>query len=196
MLNYNTQLKKLILPEYGRNVQKMVDYCKTIADRDERNACARTIIATMASLTPDLKDVEDYENKLWDHLAMMSDFELDVDYPCEIISKENVNSVPNRIEYHRSDMRYRHYGRCLEQMIEKVRLMEGGDEKDYLISLLANHMKKLLLAINPEGVEDEKIFSDFAEYTHGDILMSPEFYRLHDFKIVQPANTGKKKKKK
>ncbi|MBO4380032.1 MAG: DUF4290 domain-containing protein, partial [Muribaculaceae bacterium] len=104
MLSYNTQLKKLILPEYGRNVQKMVDYCMTIADREERNACARTIIKTMASLTPDLKDVEDYESKLWYHLAIMSNFELDVDYPCEIIAKENVNAVPNRIDYSRPNM--------------------------------------------------------------------------------------------
>ncbi|MBQ4292566.1 MAG: DUF4290 domain-containing protein [Muribaculaceae bacterium] len=195
MLSYNTQLKKLFLPEYGRNVQKMVDHCMTISDREERNACARTIVKTMASLTPDLKDVEDYESKLWDHLAIMSNFELDVDYPCEIIAKENINEAPERISYSRPQMRYRHYGRCLEQMIEKVRLMEGGQEKDYLISLLANHMKKLQLAINAEGVDDEKIFSDFAEYTHGDILMSADSYRLHDFKIVQPA-TGKKKKKK
>lgn len=197
MLRYNTQLKKLTLPEYGRNIQQMVDHCLTIEDRDERTRCAHSIINIMGNLFPSLRDVEDFKHKLWDHLAIMSDFKLDIDYPCEIIKPDNLKSKPHKIDYNSSNIRYRHYGKNIEEMIHKASAMDEGEERDALISLIAHHMKKLMLAVNNEGVDDAKIFKDLRDYSHGSINLDPEKYHLHEFKEAQAQqNSGKKKKKK
>ncbi len=196
MLSYNTQLKKLILPEYGRNIQRMIEHCVSIPDRDERTRCAHSIINTMGSLFPQLRDAEDFKNKLWDHLAIMSDFQLDIDYPCDVVRPENLHSLPEKVDYHLSPIRYRHYGRHTELMIAKAVTMPQGEERDALISLVANHMKKLMLAVNNEGVDDAKILKDLAEYSHGAIQLDPTTYHLHEFKEITPPQTGKKKKKK
>lgn len=197
MLSYNTQLKKLVLPEYGRNIQQMVDYCVTIEDREARTRCAYSIIETMGNLFPQLRDVEDFRHKLWDHLAIMSDFKLDIDYPCEIVNKDNLNSHPERVDYQLSPIKYRHYGKHIELMIAKAAAMPDGEERDALIALLANHMKKTMLAINKDGVEDAKIFKDLEHYSHGAIRLDPETYHLHEFKEAPaPQQSGKKKKKK
>lgn len=195
MLTYNTQQKRLILPEYGRNIQQMVDYCLTIEDRDERTTCAKAIIRSMGNLFPELRNNEDNNKKLWDHLSIMSDFKLDVDFPCEIVRPESLNSRPSRVEYHNSPIRYMHYGKNLEMMIARAAEMEEGEERDALVLLLANHMKKMMLAVNPDGVDDAKIFKDLAMYSHGAIRLTPDTCHLHEFKAA-PTNTGKKKKKK
>lgn len=196
MLTYNTQLKKLILPEYGRNIQQMVDYCVTIPDREERTACAHSIIASMGNLFPQLRDVDDFRHKLWDHLAIMSDFKLDIDYPYEVIKPENLESKPEPLNYKLSDIRLRHYGRYIELMIAKASTMENGEERDVLVSLIANHMKKVMLSVNPDGVDDARIFKDLAMYSHGAIRLDPAEYKLHEFKAAPAPSTSKKKKKK
>ncbi|MDE5745498.1 MAG: DUF4290 domain-containing protein [Paramuribaculum sp.] len=196
MLNYNTQQKKLILPEYGRNIQQMVDYCLTLTDKEERTRCARTIVSTMANLFPELKDGEDNHRKLWDHLAIMSDFKLDIDYPCEIIKPDNLNTLPDKVPYTFNNIRYRHYGKALERLIDKASEMEEGEERTELCRLIANHMKKLMLTVNKDGVEDAKIFKDLAEISRGRIIISPDSMLLHEFKVAVTPATGKKKKKK
>ncbi len=196
MLTYNTQQKRLILPEYGRNIQQMVDYCLTIKDRDERTICAKAIIRSMGNLFPELRNNEDNNKKLWDHLSIMSDFKLDVDFPCEIVRPESLNSRPLRVGYHNSPIRYMHYGKNLEMMIARAAEMDEGEERDALVLLLANHMKKMMLAVNPDGVDDAKIFKDLAMYSHGAIRLNTETCRLHEFKAAPTPNTGKKKKKK
>ncbi|MBQ9073935.1 MAG: DUF4290 domain-containing protein [Muribaculaceae bacterium] len=196
MLTYNTQQKRLILPEYGRNIQQMVDHCLTIKDRDERTTCAKAIIRSMGNLFPELRNNEDNNKKLWDHLSIMSDFKLDVDFPCEIVRQESLNSRPLRVEYHNSPIRYMHYGKNLEMMIARASEMEEGEERDALVLLLANHMKKMMLAVNPDGVDDAKIFKDLAMYSHGAIRLNTETCRLHEFKAAPTPATGKKKKKK
>ncbi len=195
MIAYNTKLKSLILPEYGRNIQQMVDYCMTIPDKDERTKCADTIIKTMAVLFPKIREQEDYRQKLWDHLAIMSDFQLDIDWPVEVISADVRQSKPEKVTYTSADMPYRHYGKSIQRMISRAVLMEPGEEKDALIMLLANHMKKLMMAFNQDTVEDSRIFKDMAAMSHGEILLSPEHHRLLDFQIIAPPS-GKKKKKK
>lgn len=195
MLTYNTQLKQLILPEYGRNIQQMVDYCLTIEDRQERTDCAYSIIRAMGNLFPALRDGED-SKKLWDHLAIMSGFELDIDYPVEIILPENLQTVPEKVPYTQSRIRYRHYGKILEGLIKKASSMEEGEERDQLVYYIANHMKKLMLGVNKDGVDDAKVFKDLAEYSHGAIRLDPETTRLHEFKAMPSPQTGKKKKKK
>lgn len=196
MLKYNTQQKKLVLPEYGRNIQQMVDHCLTIEDRDERTRCAYSIINSMGNLFPMLRDVEDFKHKLWDHLAIMSDFRLDIDYPYEVVKPENLNTLPEKVEYMNSPIRYRHYGKSIELMIAKAAVMDQGEERDALISLIAHHMKKLMLAVNKDGVDDAKILKDLSEYSHGAIMLDPETYHLHEFKEAPSPSNGKKKKKK
>ncbi len=187
-MNYNTELKKLALPEYGRNIQNMVDYCISIEDRDERKRCADTIINIMGNMFPHLRDVSDFKHILWDHLAIMADFKLDIDYPYEIIKKENLYSKPPRIPYNNSRIRYRHYGKTLELMIRKANELEEGEEKNYLINLLANQMKKSFLTWNKESVDDRKIFKDLDELSAGKIVLDEEKYKLTESKEILARN--------
>lgn len=197
MLLYNTQLKKLILPEYGRNIQNMVDYCLTIEDRDERNHCAYSIVDTMVTMFPELQNEADYVHKLWDHLAIMSDFKLDIDYPYDVVKEENLESKPEPIHYALEKIKFRHYGKIIERMIARAAQYPEGEERDALVMLLANHMKKLIYQINNEDVEDCKIFNDLAYYSNGVIRLDPETHKLHEYQvIIPPQSSGKKKKKK
>lgn len=195
MLRYNTQLKPLALPEYGRNIQSMVDHCLSIEDRERRTQCAYTIIESMANLFPDLKNGGEYDHKLWDHLAIMSDFQLDIDYPCEVIKPDNLHTKPERVEYQLDGVRRRHYGKTIEAMIMSAVDMESGNEKDELIKLIAAQMKKTLLAVNSDGVEDARVFRDLMEISGGRIRVDESLMKIREF-IIPAQPTGKKKKKK
>lgn len=196
-MQYNTQYKQLILPEYGRNIQQMVDFCVSIENREERTRCAYTIVKIMSGLFPELDELENKEHKLWDHINVMSDFKLDVDFPYEdILKKENHNPHPDRVPYGASRIRYRHYGKSIELMIDKIAQMEDGEDKDILISMVAHHMKKLMLIHNKEGVDDAKILRDLAEYSNGKINLNPATYILHEFKEAPAQGTAKNSKKK
>ncbi len=197
MLLYNTQLKQIVLPEYGRNIQHMVEYCLTIEDRDERNHCAQTIVDTMVTMFPELRNETDYEHKLWDHLAIMSNFKLDIDYPYDVVKEENLESNPKPIHYALEKIKFRHYGKIIERMIARAAEYPEGEERDALVMLLANHMKKLIYQINNEDVDDRKIFNDLYHYSQGAIRLDPETHRLREYQVVvQPQTSGKKKKKK
>ena len=169
MMEYNTKQKSLPLPEYGRSVQKMVDHALTIENREERQNCANTIINIMASMFPNQRNLPDYERKLWDHLAIMSDFKLDIDYPVEVIKKETFNEPPQRIPYQTGEVQHRHYGRIVEEMIAHACTLEEGEERNKLIELIAIQMKKNYLAWNKDVVEDKKIFEDLKNYSKGKI---------------------------
>ena len=160
MLEYNNQKEALKLPEYGRNIQQMVEYCTKIENRDERNRCANTIIQSMGNLFPQLRDDPDFKHKLWDHIAIMSGFTLDIDYPYEVIKEENLRTTPQAVDNQLEPIRFRHYGKIIEQMIARACEYPEGEERDTLVMLIANHMKKLIYGINKEDVEDEKIFND------------------------------------
>ena len=177
-MEYNTQRKKMELPEYGRSVQNMVDHALTIEDREERQRCANTIINIMGGMFPHLRDVPDFKHKLWDHLAIMADFKLDIDYPFEIVKKEDLVVKPEKLAYPNAGFRYRHYGRFLEAMVKKAVEIENEEEKLQLINLLAIQMKKDLNNWNKEGVEDQKIVDDLREYSNGTIDLKVEDLRL------------------
>mgnify|MGYP005803239175 CR=1 FL=1 len=132
MIAYNTKLKSLILPEYGRNIQQMVDYCMTIPDKDERTKCADTIVKTMAVLFPKIREQEDYRQKLWDHLAIMSDFQLDIDWPVEVISADVRTSKPEKGTYTSAHTQYPHYVKIILIMINSAVPKVPGDEKPLL----------------------------------------------------------------
>ena len=177
-MEYNTQRKKMELPEYGRSVQNMVDHALTIENREERQRCANTIINIMGGMFPHLRDVPDFKHKLWDHLAIMADFKLDIDYPFEIVKKEDLVVKPEQLAYPNAGFRYRHYGRFLEAMVKKAVEIENEEEKLQLINLLAIQMKKDLNNWNKEGIEDQKIVDDLREYSNGTIDLKVEDLRL------------------
>ncbi len=177
-MEYNTQRKKMELPEYGRSVQNMVDHALTIENREERQRCANTIINIMGGMFPHLRDVPDFKHKLWDHLAIMSDFKLDIDYPFEIVKKEDLVVKPEQLAYPNAGFRYRHYGRFLEGMVKKAVEIENEEERLQLINLLAIQMKKDLNNWNKEGIEDQKIVDDLREYSNGAIDLKVEDLRL------------------
>ena len=175
MMEYNTKQKRLPLPEYGRSVQKMVDHALTIENREERQRCAETIVRIMRSMFPDLPD---QERTLWDHLAIMSDFKLDIDYPCEVIKPEEFHVAPERIPYRNSEIRNRHYGRIVEEMIAHAMTLEEGEEKNSFIELILIQMKKNYIAWNKDGVEDRKILEDLRIYSKGAIDIPDREIRL------------------
>ncbi|MCD7901369.1 MAG: DUF4290 domain-containing protein [Bacteroides sp.] len=181
---YNTQQKRLPLPEYGRSIQNMVDFALTIQDRAERQRCANTVINIMGNMFPHLRDVPDFKHKLWDHLAIMSDFSLDIDYPYDIIRKDNLDTKPERIPYPSTKIRYRHYGRTLEVLIKKACEMPDGDEKDNLIALIANHMKKDFMAWNKDTVDDKKINDDLMEYSGGQLYLDDVILKLMETRMT------------
>lgn len=197
MLEYNTQKEKLVLPEYGRNVQQMVDHCMSIEDREERTRCAYAIIDIMSNLFSNLRDVDDFNTMLWNQLAIISDFKLDIDYPCEVLKPENLHSRPEPVEYELRPIKFRHYGKILEELIDIAADMPEGEERTQLVMLLAHHMKKMMLAVNKDGVDDDKIFKDLAYYSKGKILLDSSTCQLRDFKELtqQPAANAKKSKK-
>jgi len=184
MMRYNTQEKRLALPEYGRNIQNMVDYCVSISDKEERTRCANAIVTIMGSMFPHLRDVNDFKHILWDHLAIMSDFALDIDYPYEVIKREDLYIRPQRLPYSQGKIAYKHYGKILENMIKKANEHEDGEQKEYLVSLLANHMKKSFLTWNKESVDDRKIFKDLKELSNGNIVMNEEYHKLTESKDI------------
>lgn len=195
MVKYNTSEKQLILPEYGRNMQRMVDHCLTIEDREERTKCATTIASIMSKLFP-----EEYSNdenqKVWDHLNIMSGFKLDIDFPCEVLTEDKMNPHPKKIPYTKTPEKFKHYGKNIIEMILNVSEMENCLEKDKLIFLIANQMKKLLVTQNPECASDLKVFNDILEISRGKITIDAENYRLNEYIGVQGNQDGKKKKKK
>ncbi|MCC8143451.1 MAG: DUF4290 domain-containing protein [Tannerellaceae bacterium] len=195
-MKYNTEEKKLVMPEYGRNIQNMVDYCVQIQDKEERMRCANSIINIMGNMFPHLRDVNDFKHILWDHLAIMADFKLDIDYPYEIIKKENLYARPERLPYNNCNIRYRHYGKTLEKMIRKANELEAGPEKDHLIKLVATQMKKLFLAWNKESVDDRKIFKDLSELSGGQIVLNEEEYKLTESRNILARNTNNTNNKK
>lgn len=167
--NYNTQRKKLVLPEYGRNIQKMIEHVINIKDREERNRAAKTIISIMGNVNPHLRDISDFKHKLWDHLALISDFKLDIDSPYETIAKETLLEKPKKIPYQHSKIKYLHYGRLIEKLIHKAAELEEGEEKNKLILLILNHMKKSYLNWNRNQVNDDLILDNFKELSVGKI---------------------------
>lgn len=156
----------------------MVNHALTIEDAAERQRCANSIINIMGSLFPHLRDVPDFKHKLWDHLAIMSDFKLEINYPYEVILKENLVTKPDMIAYPSTRIRHKHYGRALEVLIKKACELSEGDEKRNLIALICNHMRKNYIAWNKDTVDDRKIASDLAELSKGELVMDEEIVRL------------------
>jgi hypothetical protein len=187
---YNTSLKKLVLPEYGRNIHMMVDYIKTIEDKAERNRLAFAVVAVMGNLNPHLRDINDFKHKLWDHIALIADFDLDIDYPYDPPRPETFLEKPKIVPYGTHTIRYKHYGKCIEMIIEAVCDLPESDEKDRLINIIANHLKKSYLTWNRESVDDEVVINDYKVLSKGRIDVS----KIKLTETRELLNKGKKKK--
>jgi len=182
--DYNSCRPRLILPEYGRNMQKMVDHILSIEDRDERNRLAQAIITIMGNMNPHLRDINDFKHKLWDHLALMSEFKLDIDYPYDVPRAEELFEKPRQVPYNTNQIRFRHYGKITERLIEEAIKLPEGDDKETLIKLIANQMKKSYLAWNRDSVTDAIIGADL-EVLSGKMIKLKEGVKLSEQKDFQ-----------
>ncbi len=169
MMEYNTERPKMIIPEYGRNVQSMIDYCCTLKDREERNLCAKAIIQVMGQLNPHLRDVADFTHKLWDHLFIISEFRLDVDSPYSKPTPETFKEKPARLTYPIGKIKYKHYGKTIEAIIKKAKVLKDGPEKDELTRLIANHLKKSYINWNKDSITDDVIFKNLTDLSDGEL---------------------------
>lgn len=166
-LEYNAERSHLIIPEYGRHLQKLIDQATVIVDKEERNKAARYIIQVMGSLNPHLRDVPDFQHKLWDQIFIMSDFRLDVDSPYPVPTREVVNLKPEQLPYPQKNPKYRYYGNNIKYMIDVADGWEEGEMKSALVKVIANHMKKSYLSWNKDTVKDDVIFEHLLELSEG-----------------------------
>ena len=179
-MDYNTNRDKLRLPEYGRNVQEMVNIIKNTPGREERNRLAKSTIQLMGNMNPQLRDVADYKHKLWDHLAVIADFDLDIDSPYPLPTQAEIHQKPMKMKYSNPDeIRFKHYGKILEDMVRKATQYPEGEERNALIATIANQMKKSFLTWNRETVSDDVIFADLLAIACNRISI-PEGLKLKD----------------
>lgn len=194
-MEYNTTRGRLILPEYGRNVQNMIAHAMQIADRTEQNRAAQAIIEVMGQLNPHLRDVDDFRHKLWTHLFVMSDFELDVDSPYEIPKQEVLNEKPQIMDYPKSTIRYGHYGHYTQSILETAKNVTDAKEKEYLKSTMANFMKKQFLAHNNDAVENNVIAQQLKELSKGELILENPDELVNTNTILRSMGLGQNQAK-
>ena len=183
-IEYNTERPHLIIPEYGRHIQKMVDQAVAEQDLEKRNKQAKSIISVMGNLNPHLRDVADFQHKLWDQLFIISDFKLDVESPYEKPSVEALRELPASLEYPQNFPKYRFYGNNIKRMIDVAIGWEDGDKKDGLVLTIANHMKKCFLNWNKDTVEDDVIFVHLFELSDGKLNLKESEQALRNSSIL------------
>ncbi len=197
-MDYNTSRNKLVIPEYGRNVQRMIEYAIQLDDRDQRTRLATLIVGVMAQLNPAIREQGDYRQKLWDHLHIISGFRLDVDSPYPIPSAESLDHKPERLPYRTNGIRYRHYGKHIENLIHNIAELEDGPKKEELVKMLANQLKKAYLTWNRESVTDEVIAAHLADLSDHKLMLGEGVVlaRTHDIlqKQAVPMSGTRQKK--
>ena len=201
-MEYNTQRSQIVIPEYGRNIHKMINHAFTIENREERNAVARSIVKVMGQVKPQFKEADDFVQRLWDHMIIISDFKLDVDSPYPIPSKESFNSKPEKVEYPHKKIKYGHYGKVLEEMIAAAVKYPEGEEKKYLTIRIANLLKTSYLLWNRDTVNDNTIIKQLEELSGGKLTVdvselqdTVEILRNMRSKSVPKDNSFSKPKK-
>lgn len=194
-LDYNTQRERLVLPEYGREIQLMVDYAIGLPTKAERQRCAETIITTMMRMSPYAKDSADFKQKLWDHLAIMSNFKLDIDYPFDVSQAHQMQAKPAPMKYPMSRIRVRHYGKLVMEACDKLKTMEPGRERNELVRLVANQMKRDLTQWSHGSNDNEKVASDLAQFTDGAIQLDLSTFVFNKVVRENDKPTPKKKKR-
>ena len=193
-LDYNTQREKLIMPEYGREIQKMVEYACELPTKEERLKCAKTIIRQMETKNPLLRENADYEQTLWDHLYLMSHRELDIDWPFDVSEADKILSKPNPMKLPNGNIKLRHYGHLVEELFEQLKTMPEGEERDALVSKTANQMKRDLATWGHGSMDDERVASDLARFTDGVIQLDLNSFVFEKLNSNDKKQSGKKKK--
>ncbi len=188
--DYNTQRPRLIIPEYGRHVQRMVEHCMQVEDRDQRTRTAKAIIQVIGRLNPQLRNSENGDHTLWDHLYIMSDFKLDVDAPFPPPTAEELESKPTPIAYPSNKIRYGHYGKLVERMIDQCAAMEEGEKRDAYAHLIANLMKKQFLTWNRDTVPDGVILKDLSELSKGKLKLKEEVQLASTSDLLRAQQSG------
>ena len=171
-LEYNAEREHLIIPEYGRHIQKLVNHCLNLENKEEQNTMAKAIVHVMGNMQPHLRDVPDFQHKLWDQLFIMSDYKLDVDTPYPKPEKEVLQAKPTGLPYPKSASKYRFYGNNIQIMIDTALTWEEGEMKDALVYTIANHMKKCYLNWNKDTVDDQVIFRHLSELSGGKLVLT------------------------
>lgn len=193
MLIYNTHLKELRLPEYGRNIQNMVDFCLTLENREERTRCAYAIVRAMSVLFPDQRSDDEQNRKFWDHLAVMSNFKLDIDWPVPVIAPDAISETPDPLPYDQGMVRRRWYGSNIERMVAAAAEMEDSDDRMALIALVASQMKKNLIGSGISDDVDNRVYRDLYDMSEGRIRVNADVLPLVEFNVVAPSKKKKKK---
>ncbi|MBO6018563.1 MAG: DUF4290 domain-containing protein [Prevotella sp.] len=193
-LDYNTQREHLVMPEYGREIQKMVDLAVGLPTKEERTTCAQTIVRLMETKMPQLRGNADYEQTLWDHLFLMSGKQLDIDWPFDVSEAEKIHTKPEPLPLPQNRIRQRHYGKLIEELFEQLKQMPEGPERDELARLTANQMKRDLATWGHGSMDDEKVADDLARFTDGIIQLDLNNFTFEKVTVVN--NEGGKSKKK
>lgn len=175
-MDYNTQRDKLLMSEYGRHVQDMVNYVKNIPDKEKRNEQIQAVVAVMGTLNPQLRDINDFKHKLWDHVQVIADFDIDIDSPYPTPTKETLNTKPNVIPIQKSPIKISHYGRNIQNMIDVIAEKEDGETKVYMIKTLASYMMQQYLIWNKDTVEEQIIFRDIVNLSNGRITIPEDMH--------------------
>ena len=196
-LDYNTQSEKLILSEYGREIQKMVDLAISLPTKEERMRCANAIIRQMENKNPQVRESNDYQQTLWDHLYLMSRKQLDIDWPYDMSDAENIMSKPAPMPHptHNGQAHLRHYGHLMIEVFERLKTMPAGPERDELTRLTANQMKRDLATWGHGSMDDEKVADDLARFTDGKIQLDLSTFRFDRIITAPAANDSKRNKK-
>ena len=196
-LDYNTQRELLQMPEYGREIQRMIDHAVTLPTKEERLLCAKTIVKLMETKVPQIRENSGYEQTLWDHLYIMSHKQLDIDWPYDISGAEKFHDKPQPMKLPQSNVRLRHYGKLVSELLEKLKDMPEGGERDELIRLTAKQMKRDLVQWGHGSIDDEKVADDMARMTDGAVQLDLNnfvFERININEPQQKRSSGKKKK--
>lgn len=197
-MQYNTQREQLVMPEYGRGIQYMVDLAVSLPSKEERQRCANTIVAIMGRIQPENNSAADSELRLWNHLAKISRYKLDIDYPVEIVPEQEAMEHPKPLHYPMQKIRRRHYGHLVESALRYAQTLPEGDERTALVGMVANQMKQNLFVWNRDSMDENLVMQDIKRYTDGQLQLQPDF----QFASVgipsnsQLANNGSSKRKK
>ena len=193
-LDYNTQRERLVLPEYGREIQQMVDHCVALPTRAQRQRCAATIVRVMERMVPRTGDYNDLQHKLWDHLALMSNFKLDIDYPVDIEQAHKMMQKPKPMAYPMKRIPVRHYGNMMFEVFELLKNLPNGAERTELTRLAANQMKRDLVLWGHGSSDDEKVASDLANFTDGKVQLDLDSFKFDKIEVKeQERRRGRRK---
>ena len=197
-MQYNTQREQLVMPEYGRGVQMMVDMAVQIEDREERQRCANTIVKIMSGLLPSTTSKEDEQHRLWNHLARISHYKLDIDYPVNIVPQEEVQAHPAPLPYPMKDIKRRHYGYLIEQALDYAKTLPEGELQEAFTECIANQMKQDLFIWNRDSMDNSLVAQDIERYTDGKLNLDLDNFSFDAVgeSPLQPSDGGKKRKRK